>query len=137
MDNIKTLAYAGLGLAIQTNDKVKAQFNDLVDLGKKEDLEGKNIIGDFFKTVDSTKEDLETQFDKNKTKLYDSIPLLKELEDKMNERSEEVKSTIKETISKAKNNFNNTTSDENVTSENESETANAVEDAEIVSEETK
>ena len=35
MDNIKTLAYAGLGLAIQTNDKVKAQFNDLVELGKK------------------------------------------------------------------------------------------------------
>ena len=85
---------------------------------EKKKIQRENIIEDFFKTVDSTKEDIETQFEKNKTKLYDNIPLLKELEDKMNERSKEVKSTIKETINKAKNNFNNNSSDENVASEN-------------------
>ena len=33
---------------MQTNEKVKTQFNELVELGKKTDLEGKNIVGDFF-----------------------------------------------------------------------------------------
>ena len=34
MDTIKTLTYAGLGLAMQTNEKVKTQFNELVELEK-------------------------------------------------------------------------------------------------------
>ena len=38
MDTIKTLAYAGLGLAVQTNEKVKNQFNELVELGNKSHL---------------------------------------------------------------------------------------------------
>ena len=38
MDTIKTLAYAGLGLAVQTNEKVKNQFNELVELGKKSEF---------------------------------------------------------------------------------------------------
>ena len=54
MDTIKTLAYAGLGLAKQTNDKLKIQFDELVEAGKKADTEGKNLVGDFFKTIDST-----------------------------------------------------------------------------------
>ena len=69
MDTIKTLTYAGLGLAMQTNEKIKTQFNELVELGKKTDLEGKNIVGDFFKTIDTAKEDIESQIEKNKTKL--------------------------------------------------------------------
>ena len=35
MDLIKTFAYAGLGLAKQTNDKMKTQFDELVEAGKK------------------------------------------------------------------------------------------------------
>ena len=45
METLKTLTYAGLGLAMQTNEKIKAEFNDLVEVGKKTDLEGKNIVG--------------------------------------------------------------------------------------------
>ena len=36
MDTIKTLTYAGLGLAMQTNEKVKNQFNELVESGKNQ-----------------------------------------------------------------------------------------------------
>ncbi len=108
MDTIKTLTYAGLGLAMQTNEKVKNQFNELVELGKKTDLEGKNIVGDFFKTIDTAKEDIESQIEKNKTKLYDTFPALKEMEEKFSSKAEEMKSTIKEAIDNAKGSFSRT-----------------------------
>ena len=108
MATIKTLTYAGLGLAMQTNEKVKNQFNELVELGKKTDLEGKNIVGDFFKTIDTAKEDIESQIEKNKTKLYDTFPALKEMEEKFSSKAEEMKSTIKETINNAKDSFSRT-----------------------------
>ncbi|MDG2343345.1 MAG: hypothetical protein P8L23_02085 [Flavobacteriales bacterium] len=108
METLKTLTYAGLGLAMQTNEKIKAEFNDLVEVGKKTDLEGKNIVGDFFKTVASTKDDFENKIEKNKTILFDNLPFLRDLELKMNEKSEEVKSTFKETINKAKDSFYST-----------------------------
>ena len=70
MENmIKTLAYAGLGLAKQTNDKMKTQFDEFVEVGKKSDIEGKNLVGDFFKTVDTTREEFESQISKNKNKI--------------------------------------------------------------------
>ena len=108
MDTIKTLTYAGLDLAMQTNEKVKTQFNELVELCKKTDLEGKNIVGDFFKTIDTAKEDIETQIEKNKSKLYDTFPGLKEIEEKFSTKAEEMKSTFKETINNAKNSFSQT-----------------------------
>tara|TARA_B100001778_G_scaffold123760_1_gene101705 strand:+ start:559 stop:936 length:378 start_codon:yes stop_codon:yes gene_type:complete len=108
METLKTLTYAGLGLAMQTNEKIKAEFNDLVEVGKKTDLEGKNIVGDFFKTVESTKDDFENKMEKNKTILFDNLPFLRELELKINEKSEEVKATFKETINKAKDSFYST-----------------------------
>ncbi|MFT7614717.1 MAG: polyhydroxyalkanoate synthesis regulator phasin [Parvicellaceae bacterium] len=79
MDNmVKTLAYAGLGLAAEANDKMKEQFDRLVELGKEKDADGKNLIGDFFKTVDSTKEDFEVQVDKVKAKAKDVLPFVKD-----------------------------------------------------------
>ena len=105
---VKNMAYAGLGLVMQTNEKVKNQFNELVELGKKTDLEGKNIVGDFFKTIDTAKEDIESQIEKNKTKLYDTFPALKEMEEKFSSKAEEMKSTIKETINNAKDSFSRT-----------------------------
>jgi len=112
MDTIKTLAYAGLGLAKQTNDKLKSQFDELVEAGKKADTEGKNIVGDFFKTIDSTKEDIENQITKTKTKLEESFPFIKDMEDSFNKKSEEVKETVKETVSKAKETISKATSTE-------------------------
>jgi polyhydroxyalkanoate synthesis regulator phasin len=105
METLKTLTYAGLGLAMQTNEKIKAEFNELVEVGKKSDVEGKNIVGDFFKTVESTKDTIENKIEKNKTIVFDNLPFLRELEVKMNEKSEEVKSTFKDSLSKAKDSF--------------------------------
>ena len=107
MDIMKTLAYAGLGLAKQTNDKIQSQFDELVEAGKKADSEGKNIVGDFFSTVDSTKEDLENQIEKNKDKLFETFPFLKELEEKLNNASNDFKETVKDTVAKAKDKITN------------------------------
>ncbi len=126
MDIIKTLAYAGLGLAKQTNEKVKAQFDELVEAGKKSDSEGKNIVGDFFKTVDSTRDEFESQFEKNKSKLIETFPFLKELEDKFNEKSNEVKETVKETVSTVKDTVSKVK--ETVSNKNTTEDATIVEE---------
>lgn len=115
METLKTLTYAGLGLVMQTNEKIKAEFNELVEVGKKSDLEGKNIVGDFFKTVESTKDTIENKIEKNKTIVFDNLPFLRELEVKMNEKSEDLKSTLKDSINKAKDSFY---------SRNESESSN-------------
>ena len=115
MDLIKTLAYAGLGLAKQTNDKVKLQFDELVEAGKKADTEGKNIVGDFFKTLDSTKEDIENQIAKNKAKIEETFPFIKDLEETFNKKTNEVKETVKETVSKAKDTFSKTDDTEEAT----------------------
>ena len=71
-------------------------------------MELKNIVGDFFKTIDTAKEDIESQIEKNKTKLYDTCPALKEMEEKFSSKAEEMKSTIKETINNAKGSFSRT-----------------------------
>ena len=114
MDTIKTLAYAGLGLAKQTNDKLKIQFDELVEAGKKADAEGKNLVGDFFKTIDSTKEDLENQIAKTKTKLEETFPFIKDMEESINKKSEEMRETVKETVSKAKETISKVTTNESV-----------------------
>ena len=48
MDALKSLMYAGLGLAKQTETQVKESFDSLVVKGKRADKEGRNIVGDFF-----------------------------------------------------------------------------------------
>lgn len=107
MNLIKTLAYAGLGLTAESNEKLKEKFDALVEAGKKADGEGKNIIGDFFKTIDSTKEDIEANFEKNKEKLMDQFPALKDLEEKFNKTKDDATSKFNNTKSdlteKAKN----------------------------------
>ena len=78
MENmIKTLAYAGLGLAADANDKIKERFDELVEVGKEKDSSGKNVIGDFFKTMESSKSDFETQIEKMKNKAKDTFPFVK------------------------------------------------------------
>ena len=56
----KNMAYAGLGLVMQTNEKVKNQFNELIELEKNR-FGRKNVVGDIFKTIDTAKEDIESQ----------------------------------------------------------------------------
>ena len=43
-------------------------------------MEWKNIVNDFFKSIDTAKEDIESLIEKNKTKQYDTFPALKEIE---------------------------------------------------------
>ena len=97
MNMIETLAYAGLGLAAEANDKAKAKFNELVEAGKKFDGEGKNYVGDFFKTVDSTKTDFKTQFNQGKEKLEETLPFLKEAEEKFAKTKEDLTAKFKST----------------------------------------
>ena len=56
METLKNVMYAGLGLAQQTEDNMKQNFNVLVEKGKKLDEEGKHLVGDFLKTLDEMKE---------------------------------------------------------------------------------
>jgi len=56
METLKNVMYAGLGLAQQTEDKMKENFNILVEKGKEVDAEGKNIVGDLLKSLDELKE---------------------------------------------------------------------------------
>ena len=100
MDLIKTLANAGLGLAKQTNDKMKTQFDEFVEVGKKSDIEGKNLVGDFFKTVDTTREEFESQISKNKNKIEERFPFIKDFEDRINELSKIKKEEENEVSSK-------------------------------------
>jgi polyhydroxyalkanoate synthesis regulator phasin len=97
MTIIETLAYAGLGLAAEANDKAKAKFDELVAAGKKFDGEGKNYLGDFFKTIDSTKADFKTEFEKGKHKLEEALPFLKEAEEKFNKTKEDLTSKFNST----------------------------------------
>ena len=68
----------------------------------------KFYLTNFFKTIDTAKEDIESQIEKNKTKLYDTFSALKEIEEKFSYKPEEMKSTIKETINNAKGSFSRT-----------------------------
>lgn len=97
MNIIETLAYAGLGLATEASEKAKQKFDELVEAGKKADHEGKNYVGDFFKTIDSTKDDLTAQFEKNKEKLEEKFPMLKDLEEKFNKAKEDLTKKAQET----------------------------------------
>ena len=60
---------------------------------KKADTEGKNLVGDFFKTVDSTKEELEVQISKGKNKMEEKFPFIKDFENRINELSKMEKET--------------------------------------------
>ena len=44
MEILKNIAYAGVGLATVTSEKVKETINDLVEKGMISDTEGKKII---------------------------------------------------------------------------------------------
>ena len=67
MDTIQTLAYAGLGLAKQTNDKLKAQFDELVEAGKKQTQKGKTLLVIFSKQLTQQKRTLKIKLLKAKT----------------------------------------------------------------------
>ena len=56
METLKNVLYAGVGLAQHTEDKMKENFNTLVEKGKQVDAEGKNIVGDLFKSLDELKD---------------------------------------------------------------------------------
>ena len=52
METLKNVLYAGVGLAQHTEDKMKENFNTLVEIGIQVDAEGINIVVDLFKSLD-------------------------------------------------------------------------------------
>ena len=53
MEMVKNMVYAGVGLASMTSEKVKETIEELVEKGRISETEGKNIVSDFFKTIDT------------------------------------------------------------------------------------
>ena len=49
---------------------MKGTIEELVEKGRISDTDGKNIVSDFFKTIDTAKEDIESEIEKNKTIRY-------------------------------------------------------------------
>jgi polyhydroxyalkanoate synthesis regulator phasin len=62
MEILKNIAYAGVGLATVTSEKVKETINDLVEKGMISDTEGKKIVEDFFNSTDKKREEFESKF---------------------------------------------------------------------------
>jgi len=59
MDTLKNVMYAGLGLAKQTDDKLREQFDALVAKGKQVDEEGKNLVNNYFNLVEDLKKNVD------------------------------------------------------------------------------
>ena len=57
---------------------MKGTIEELVEKGRISDTDGKNIVSDFFKTIDTAKEDIESEIEKNKTMRYFSRTKWKE-----------------------------------------------------------
>jgi len=121
MNIIETLAYAGLGLASEASEKTKTKFDELVEAGKKADTEGKNYVGDFFKTIDSTKDDIESQWEKNKAKIEETFPFVKDIEEKLIKAKEDITTKAMETKETITNKVKSTTA----TTEEKTEEAKA------------
>ena len=61
MEALKTLMYAGIGLAKQTETQVKESFDSLVAKGKRLDESGLYVVRDLFKALDENKDKLHDQ----------------------------------------------------------------------------
>ena len=62
METLKNVMYAGLGLAKHTDDKLRDQFDALVVKGKKIDVEGKNLVNNYFNLVEDLKKNVNEKF---------------------------------------------------------------------------
>ena len=60
-------------------------MKNLLKWEKKSDTEGKNLVGDFFKTLDTTREEFEVQVSRGKNKMESKFPFLKDFQDRINE----------------------------------------------------
>lgn len=85
---IKKVAYAGIGLASVADKKIKDNFNECVKEGMLFDTEGKDVVNNAFKTLDSIKktaedgitsvmnefsDNLENMISSNKKKEYEDL----------------------------------------------------------------
>lgn len=77
MESLKDIMYAGLGLAKHTEDQLKEKYDSLVAKGKRIDEEGKNIVGDFFKTIEEGKDKMGETYNSKLDKLEEFITKLK------------------------------------------------------------
>ena len=62
METLRNVMYAGLGLVKHTDDKLRDQFDALVVKGKKIDVEGKNLVNDYFNLVEDLKKNVDEKF---------------------------------------------------------------------------
>ena len=109
MEILKNIAYAGVGLATVTSEKVKETINDLVEKGMISDTEGKKIIEDFFVSTDKKREEFESKFKVASDKITERFDFfnkdkeIQDLNDKINKLEIELqkaKTTKKKTTTK-------------------------------------
>ena len=62
MESLKNVMYAGLGLIKHTDEKLKEQFDTLVIKGKKVDEEGKNLVNNYFQSIEDLKKEADEKF---------------------------------------------------------------------------
>jgi polyhydroxyalkanoate synthesis regulator phasin len=84
MESLKNVMYAGLGLIQHTDEKLKEQFDALVIKGKKIDEEGKNLVNNYFKTIEEIHKEADEKF---ATQLNSNIEKVQEFLNKLKSNS--------------------------------------------------
>ena len=90
MEILKNIAYAGVGLASLTSEKVKETINELVEKGMISDTEGKKIVDEFFNSTEKKREEFENKFKVASEKITEKLAFLnkdkeiQELNEKIN-----------------------------------------------------
>ena len=109
MEILKNIAYAGVGLATVTSDKVKETINELVEKGMISDTEGKKIVADFFNSTDKKREEFESKFKIASDKITERFDFfnkdkeIQELNEKIDKLENELKKAKKQKAKKATN----------------------------------
>lgn len=104
MEILKNIAYAGVGLASVTSEKVKETINDLVEKGMISDTEGKKIVDDFFSTTEKKREEFESKFKAASDKITEKFSFInkekeiQELNEKINKLEIELKKAKKSKV---------------------------------------
>lgn len=75
MTNLKSVMYAGLGLAKKTEDTVKESFDALVAKGKRVDADGNNLVKHYFNAMEDV---VDSQKEKFNDRLNDQLDLVED-----------------------------------------------------------
>jgi polyhydroxyalkanoate synthesis regulator phasin len=73
MNSLKDVMYAGLGLIKHTDEKLTEQFDALVAKGKQVDVDGKNLVDNYFKIIEDLKSEADKKFSEKLNSNIDKV----------------------------------------------------------------